>query len=122
MKQEFDRRARVLTVSYGDMRVTLPARLEVCERCEGNGTHTNPSIDGNGLPDDWVSDPDFMDDYRAGVYDVTCSECDGLRVAPVVDEERALRECPRNLRRYHDWLKDEADYRAECEMERRMGC
>jgi hypothetical protein len=28
---------------------TVPAKHEVCPRCDGTGSHTNPSIDGNGI-------------------------------------------------------------------------
>lgn len=55
----------------------------LCPTCRGRGTHVNPNIDGGGLTsDDFADDPDFYDDYFAGNYDVSCSECDGRRVVP----------------------------------------
>lgn len=99
----------------------LPARYEVCGRCRGNGIHVNPAIDGNGITqadrEDWADD-DFMDDYRAGVYDVRCEECGGNRVVPVVDEERAD---PKDLALYRQHNREMAELRAEEAAERRMG-
>lgn len=66
--------------------IPLPTRFEVCPRCRGNGSHVNPSIDGNGLSREHMEDREFMEDYMAGVYDVPCYECDGRRVVSVVDE------------------------------------
>lgn len=69
--------------------VEFPAKFEVCERCRGKGSHCNPAIDGNGLSrEDFDEDPDFEEAYFRGDYDVSCYECKGLRVVPVVDEER----------------------------------
>ena len=52
----------------------------VCGRCRGEGTHTNPSIDGNGLPPEYLDDDEFMEGYMSGVYDVTCHECKGNKI------------------------------------------
>lgn len=72
-----------------DLEVSIPAKYEVCSRCDGRGTHVNPSIDGNGLTQsDFADDPDFAEDYFAGRYDVQCYECRGLRVVPVPDESK----------------------------------
>lgn len=71
----------------------LPTRFELCPRCQGHGTHTNPAIDGHGIsPEEFAEDPDFEDAYFAGRYDVTCQDCNGLRVIEVVDEERLTQE------------------------------
>ena len=45
----------------------------------------NPAIDGAGITasemDDILhDDPDFLEDYVSGVYDVTCRACRGQRV------------------------------------------
>jgi hypothetical protein len=29
--------------------LSIPAHFEVCPRCEGEGSHVNPAVDGNGL-------------------------------------------------------------------------
>lgn len=69
-----------------EMELNIPCKYEVCDRCEGKGTHVNPSIDGHGLTrDDFADDPDFAEDYFAGRYDVSCYECNGLRVTPHPD-------------------------------------
>ena len=36
-------------VDGAELELALPAKFEVCHRCQGTGTHTNPSIDGNGI-------------------------------------------------------------------------
>lgn len=95
----------------------LPAKFEVCSRCDGNGTHTNPAIDGNGLSvEDFDADPDFAEDYMNGRYDVTCETCKGLRVVPVVDEERCDKAL---LEAYYNQQEDNARFEAECAAERR---
>jgi len=72
---------------------TVPAVFEVCERCQGKGTHTNPAIDGNGLTArDFAEDPDFKEDYFSGVFDVACEECHGNRVVPVINYDRVPKE------------------------------
>jgi len=67
----------------------FPATREKCDRCDGTGTHVNPSIDGNGLSEEAQSDPEFMEDYMGGFYDVPCSECKGEKIVLVIDRERA---------------------------------
>lgn len=58
-------------------------RWIVCPVCEGKGTHVNPDIDANGLTaEDFDEDPDFAEDYRSGVYDVTCYTCKGRTTVP----------------------------------------
>ena len=68
----------------------LPTRWEVCDRCHGEGKHTNPSIDGNGITSsEWqemcYEDEDFAENYFNGVYDVVCEKCSGKRVMKVVN-------------------------------------
>jgi len=65
----------------------------VCPVCEGEGKTVNPAIDCNGLTsEDFAEDPDFAEDYRSGVYDITCRACNGQRV---VTKER-IRELDQN--------------------------
>lgn len=56
--------------------------FEVCDRCRGHGSHTNPAIDGNGITRSEMGElgPEFLEDYLSGVYDVRCERCNGLRV------------------------------------------
>ena len=69
--------------------IKLPAHWEVCPRCQGEGTHTNPNIDGNGITADEWNGPDWDEEsremYLSGGYDVECEECHGQRLVPVVD-------------------------------------
>ena len=98
----------------------LPAKYEVCDRCEGTGSHTNPNIDGHGISSEEMRElgDDFRADYLSGVYDVTCHECAGKRVVSVVDRDNADEAI---LKLYDDAQADEAYYQAECAAERRMG-
>lgn len=97
----------------------LPTRFAVCHRCQGEGTHVNPSIDGHGISaDEFAEDPDFEESYRAGHYDVQCEQCEGLRVVPEVDEDACS---PEVLAAWREKCEAEADYAAECAAERRMG-
>lgn len=76
---------------------------EVCERCQGHGKHTNPSIDGNGLTSSELVDlgEEFLEDYLRGIYDVRCEKCNGQRV---VDNKQSTR------------LKEIEDHEAYMEM------
>lgn len=77
----------------GAREVELPVVFEVCGTCNGKGSHVNPSIDSNGLTaSDFDEDPDFRENYMSGMYDVTCNECGGKRVVPILDEARATPE------------------------------
>lgn len=99
----------------------VPARYEVCGRCRGKGTHTNPSIDGNGITqsdrEDWADD-DFMEDYKAGHYDIQCEECKGERVILVPDQERCT---PSQWAAWERQCQEEAEYRAERAAELKYG-
>lgn len=106
----------------------LPARHEVCSRCEGHGTHLNPSIGEHAYTMEEFHEA-FDDEEarqyftRGGIYDVTCQECLGRNVVKVVDvsacsspEQKAL------LKRFQDSERDDAEYEALCRSEARMGC
>jgi RecJ-like exonuclease len=97
---------------------SIPARYEVCSRCAGTGTHVNPSIDGNGIsPEEFRADPDFEESYFRGDYDVTCEKCDGERVVPVADLERATSEQRAAYREHQRVL---AEMRRDDASERRL--
>ena len=114
--------------------LTLPAVYEVCGRCQGEGKHTNPSIDGNGITqEEFDEDPDFRENYFSGVYDIECEECHGKRVVAELDEKE-LEDRPRRrlgklvtgksrariLKRIHDRAQADADYRSLCRSEDRF--
>ena len=76
-----------------DFPIDFPSKFEVCWICDGKGKHTNPSIDASGISrEDFDEDPDFREDYFSGIYDITCGQCHGKRVVPVVDTESQLME------------------------------
>ena len=102
---------------------TLPVKFEVCDTCDGRGSHVNPSIDSGGLTsDDFYDDPDFEEDYHSGRYDVTCYSCGGKRVLPVINHSY-LNEAQKKAVEYiEDCARYEAEYQAQCRMERIMGC
>ncbi len=88
--------------------VEIPFKYEVCERCNGKGSHVNPSIDGHGITSDEMAEagPEFLEDYMSGVYDVPCYECKGLRVVMVPDEALLTPE-------EREIVKDHEEYKAE---------
>lgn len=66
------------------------SKYEVCPVCDGEGKHVNPAIDGNGITGSEMAeiladDPDFLDDYMEGMYDVVCRCCEGRRVVLIED-------------------------------------
>jgi hypothetical protein len=100
--------------------IKLPTHMEVCPGCHGKGSHVNRAIDGNGLdPHDPDLDEDFWDDYRSGVYDVTCDTCHGRNVVEAVDEERCS---PEDLERWHAHCQDAWETHAMWRAEVRAGC
>lgn len=91
-----------------EVEYTLPATNEVCDRCEGHGTHSNPNIDGNGITaSEWAEwHPDEQDAYINGEYDVTCEKCHGNNVITVPDTARMSQD---QLKIFHQWEKQEAE-------------
>lgn len=103
----------------------LPARFEVCTRCEGHGTHLHPSIGQHAYSMEEFNEA-FDDDEsrqayfeRGGMYDVPCEECHGKRVVAVVDVKALKRQDPALYARYQTALRVERECRAEEESERR---
>jgi hypothetical protein len=84
------------TVWNGDDEIeyVMPSRMEVCPRCDGTGSHTNPAIDGNGITSSEMAEmgDDFREDYMNGLYDVRCETCRGANVVPVADPANATAE------------------------------
>lgn len=96
----------------------LPACWEICDRCKGEGTHTNPNIDGHGITMEEWHGPDWDDEsremYMSGGYDVACEAgCSDGKV--LVPDEEACKSEPRKtiLERYYEQQEDEARTRAE---------
>ena len=100
--------------------VELPTKWGVCPTCNGEGKHTNPSIDCDGLSrEDFDEDPDFAEAYFAGAYDVPCYECGGRSTVRVLDVDKCT---PAELAAWEAWQQAEAEMRACEAAERRMGC
>jgi RecJ-like exonuclease len=83
--------------------VELPSKMEVCPRCHGRGVH-DCWEGGMTAEEMWEQGDDFIDDYRAGMYDRVCSVCDGRNVVEVVDEDRCT---PELLAAWWDQLAEE---------------
>ncbi len=101
----------------------VPGKYVVCSRCEGRGRIVNPAVDGSGLSrEDFDADPDFERDYFAGVYDIDCPKCDGVRVVLVPDESVAWTDAEEwAMARYREVQAEIAESRHIQEMERRYG-
>jgi hypothetical protein len=112
-----------------ELEIALPVKLEVCSRCEGHGTHLTPSIGEHAYTQEEFYDSfdeEGREEYfrRGGMYDVTCHDCKGKNVVPVVDEEACKRDpklkADYALLRAH-WEEEDA-YRRERASEARYGC
>ena len=92
--------------------ITLPAKFEVCHKCNGKGTHVNPAVDGHGISrEEFDEDPDFRENYFSGLYDITCQKCDGKRVIPIIDIDRLNDE----QKKFYEIVEDRARINAECD-------
>jgi hypothetical protein len=95
--------------------VDVPVTFVVCALCDGTGRHVNPSIDAHGLSrEDFEDDPDFLEDYFNGIYDVICYLCKGANVVPVASD-------PKLLKAIKDKRTASLEVAAEYEAERRVG-
>ena len=97
----------------------LPWMYEVCDLCNGHGKHVNPSIDSGGLSEEMMDDPEFLEEYMTGTYDVECHQCGGKRVVYVADWSRMTDEQRTRWNQEREW---EEQYEAERMYELRMGC
>ena len=108
----------------------LPAVFEVCDRCEGHGTHLTPSIGEHAYSreefEEAFSEDEDRDAYfrRGGIYDVVCQTCHGENVVSVVDRDACQRDpkLAALLAEYDAQQRDDEAYERDCEAERRMGC
>ena len=106
-----------------EVEITFPAKLIMCERCLGEGRHTNPSIDGHGITQSEMAElgEEFFEDYMSGVYDVGCEECKGIGKVKIVDEARLGREQRMEYADYVEYLDELLYAEAEQAAERAMG-
>lgn len=96
----------------------FPTCWAICPVCTGDGTVVNPSIDCGGLSSDMQDDPEFMDGYMSGVYDIACNYCGGSGKVKEIDRENAD---PYDLQAYDTDRQNEAEVEAEHRAERAMG-
>jgi hypothetical protein len=121
-----------ITVTYPsdceEITVELPARHEVCPRCEGYGNHLNPSIGEHAYSTEefneaFPEEEDRREYFRhGGIYDVTCASCGGNRVVKVIDDGACTAEERAHVQAYREHLKEEAEYAREERLERMYGC
>jgi len=76
----------------GPVGLRIPAKFEVCSRCQGRGSHDPEAFSGGFSQEDFDEDPDFRESYFSGDYDVRCEDCNGERVTLEPDRERATPE------------------------------
>lgn len=114
-----------------DVTHQLPARYEVCSRCEGHGTHLNPSIGNHAFTGEEFErefDEEQREQYltRGGIYDVVCEVCSSMRVELVVDRKACCTEELKRLlalydRREKERREDDADWAREIRNQELMG-
>jgi hypothetical protein len=105
-----------------EMEVEFPAKWDICQRCEGDGHHSNPSIDGNGITSsEWAEwDEEEKDCYMSGGYDVACeAKCTNGK-ALVVDTEQLTPEQKEEYAQYCEQQDDLRQSEAEDRHTRRM--
>lgn len=124
LRKSSDTISVVLFEDDGDVERTVEfkARWEICSGCDGCATDRGASVecDGGGFTSSqWAElDDEFRQNYLDGVYDRPCTYCEGLGRVQVIDRAAAD---PADLAIYDQNQRDEADYRAICAAERRMG-
>lgn len=109
-----------------EITVELPARMEVCDECEGHGTVLCEGLRGVAYTSEEFEER-FAEEGRCeylrhgGRYDVACPQCHGRNVVPIVDEDSLTDD----QRRMHQVFCDIEAERALDERvraaERRMG-
>ena len=96
--------------------VELPGKWEICESCDGNGSH---ALHGMAIfPNDGSWDEESLDDYFAGVYDTHCEECKGSGKVVAVNESQCDQD---TLQQYYRHQAEESAMAATYAAERRMG-
>ncbi len=104
----------VTTKKGNSFEVPLPAKRIVCWACDGNGTELRGGLKGAVISEENLADPDFCRSYFGGDYDVSCSECKGLRVLDVVDEDALTKKmAERYWRAVEDTRRSDAEHEAE---------
>lgn len=71
-------------------------KFQVCPICEGEGRRSPETFRGL-LDEDTVQDEEFMKNFMAGHYDVTCECCGGKRVV-TKEELQTFQDCEEHNR------------------------
>ena len=89
--------------------------FEVCHVCRGRGQYVNPNIDRHGLSREEMMEwePEEIQDYRNGEYNVQCGYCNGQAVEPIPDDAEVIKQHQADIDSMHKW-------QAEIELEARM--
>lgn len=107
---------------YADS-VEFPAVWVICSRCDGEGKHVNPAVDGHGITsEEWERDwdEDSREGYFSGRYDVRCEAgCNDGKVM-VVDVDHLGPELKAQYDRWQAQEDEAAQSRAEDAYTRRM--
>lgn len=95
----------------------LPAVWAICSRCEGEGKHVNPNVDGHGISaEEWEQewDKESREGYFRGDYDVTCeARCKDGKVLEVAGDDQLSPEQQLFAKRYAEQLEERAQSDAE---------
>ncbi len=85
----------------------LPFVWAICGTCDGHG---KSSAYLNAFTGDQMrEDPEFADDYRAGLYDRCCDECGGTGKTKAPDYKRMTKA---DRRAYQQQEREDAEIRA----------
>lgn len=70
--------------------IQLPTKWAICDRCRGEGHHSNPAFDGTTTEWWYDGDPDgeSLQAYMSGAYDIPCDDCHGSGKVKEVDRDR----------------------------------
>lgn len=105
----------------------LPAKMEVCDDCEGHGFVLNESMRNHAYSMeefyDQFDDEDREEYFRrGGRYDVVCPTCKGKNVVKVIDREVCARDekLKAVLETWDEQEEDRHQYDYEYEAERAM--
>lgn len=96
--------------------VEIPTVNTVCTTCNGEGKHSQHL--GVLNMDEW--EPEELDLYRQGAYDIICEECKGKRVVATMDH-MWLDSNPLIKREVEESERSMAEMRYTERMERMMG-
>lgn len=101
----------------------FPTKWAICDNCDGEGSHVNPSIDCGGITSDEWGEWDYEDRerYFSGAYDVTCKCCNGSgKVRVLADTDNDFIKWVSHMVEEHD--RYEYEHAMEVAAERRFGC